>query len=563
MKLKKTFFNLKHHPHSSNHLNEKQLFFNNYTIKPKNKSKTKKSLKKLTQFQLQTFLLKTHSSSISQYNKLKINLLIEKPHNHFHSQYNDIITYDNTTCEHLKKYYTNNESKSKLKKYFHFYKNYLTFFCKPNLNDFFMNNILLKNIEKLAQAFYAKTYNNKNHLNKDNNNNNLHPKKQNKLTHKKNPTTELSAVSNLLFTEGVINEIENNSFNDNNNNNKSLIKEQSLFDISNIMNTEQCLKEINNKEQHNKNDNQLDQTLNISLNLILNIMTMEKPKTYKREKVDCSKNKITNIKPINAINKQKIPLKQAIQNNHNKKDDIQSTKHLVLNGYNNFAFPVGLNKFASGSPLFHHRNISLNRVRLKSNNLCHNIKRLFNSSDSTVNNNNNNNNNNFNNELNNFNIIQGQKRSLSVGHNNAMQNKSKSTSNMLSNLDDFNNNKPLALFGSPSLAPRSRKELTFNLNKVSSNNNWSIFESSTGLAGTKVKDKNGKGMVKKSGEESTKVSDQLTLSKINSGLGINGYNHANLAPPTCLHKYSGSVKRPKSLSKISYGLSRYRQRIMV
>jgi hypothetical protein len=172
MKLKKTFFNLKHHPHSSNHLNEKQLFFNNYTIKPKNKSKTKKSFKKLTQFQLQTFLLKTHSSSISQYNKLKINLLIEKPHNHFYSQYNDIITYDNTTCEHLKKYYTNNESKSKLKKYFHFYKNYLTFFCKPNLNDFFMNNILLKNIEKLAQAFYAKTYNNKNHLNKDNNNNN-------------------------------------------------------------------------------------------------------------------------------------------------------------------------------------------------------------------------------------------------------------------------------------------------------------------------------------------------------------------------------------------------------
>jgi hypothetical protein len=70
-------------------------------------------------------------------------------------------------------------------------------------------------------------------------------------------------------------------------------------------------------------------------------------------------------------------------------------------------------------------------------------------------------------------------------------------------------------------------------------------------------------MVKKSGEESTKVSDQLTLSKINSGFGINGYNHANLAPPTCLHKYSGSVKRPKSLSKISYGLSRYRQRIMV
>ena len=229
MKLKKTFFNLKHHPHSSNHLNEKQFFFNNYTIKPKNKSKTKKSFKKLTPSQLQTFLLKTYSSSISQYNKLKINLLIEKPHNHFQSQYNDIITYDNTTCEHLKKYYTNNESKSKLKKYFHFYKNYLTFFCKANLNDFFMNNILLKNIEKLAQAFYAKTYNNKNHLNKDNNNN-LHPKKQNNLTHKKNPTTELNAVSNLLFTEGVVNEIENNSYDDNNNNKT----QSSLFDISNI-----------------------------------------------------------------------------------------------------------------------------------------------------------------------------------------------------------------------------------------------------------------------------------------------------------------------------------------
>ena len=510
MKLKKTLLNIKHQHHLSS---SSHTFLNSYTIKQKSKPKTKKQYTKLPPYQLQYLLLKTHSSTQTQYNTMIINCFLNKNQNHFHTQLNDVIMYDNTSLEYLKKFYFHKETKSKLKKYFHFYKNYLTFFCRPNINEFYINKIMLKNIEKVAQAFYAKTYN----------------KKEQQQKHKKTTTLDVtSGISNFLFTEGVVNEIENNSYDDNNNNKT----QSSLFDISNIMTTEQYLIKKNKKEESN---NQNDQTLNLSINLILNAMTTEKPKSYKREKVDCSKNKITNLKPINVINKPKIPLKQAIQNKQMNKEDVNSIKHLVLNGYNNFAFPAGLNKFISNnSPSFQRRNINLNRVRLKSNNVIHN-KHIFNSSDSTsINFNNNNNNNNS-------------RKSLSVGHVSSMKTKSKSASNLISNLDEYNNNKPPALFGSPGFAPRSRKELTFNINKINSNNNWSAFESPSAVSPGKL----GKYISTKRNDENSKITDQLTIPKLNCVLGTNYYNQINLAPSTCLHKYSNNLIRPKSLSKIN------------
>ena len=141
MKLKKTLFNIKHQHHSSS---SSHTFLNSYTIKQKSKPKTKKQYTKLPPYQLQYLLLKTHSSSPTQYNTMMINFLLNKNQNHFHTQLNDIIMYDNTSLEYLKKFYCYKETKSKLKKYFHFYKNYLTFFCRPNIQELYINNNMHK-----------------------------------------------------------------------------------------------------------------------------------------------------------------------------------------------------------------------------------------------------------------------------------------------------------------------------------------------------------------------------------------------------------------------------------
>ena len=87
----------------------------------------------------------------------------------------------------------------------------------------------------------------------------------------------------------------------------------------------------------------------------------------------------------------------------------------------------------------------------------------------------------------------------------------------------------------------------FIINKINSNNNWSAFESPSAVSPGKL----GKYTSSKRNDENSKITDQLTIPKLNCVLGTNNYNQISLAPSTCLHKYSSNITRPKSLSKIN------------
>lgn len=203
------------------------------------------------------------STYTSMYNKLIITSILKTKLNHFNSQFNEMKLYIKTN-ENIKRFYSIKETKQRLSKYYNYYKNYLHFFCKPNIADIKMNAIMMKNMEKAAQEFY----------------NNNYGKSKGKRKIKEE----------LLFTEGVVREIEKNSSRNTVNNNYfdnestdndiSYINMNSFVDVSKINPKSSTLIE-NRSTTYSTSMNQngkafsLDQTLNTSINLLLSIMNKE------------------------------------------------------------------------------------------------------------------------------------------------------------------------------------------------------------------------------------------------------------------------------------------------
>ena len=203
-------------------------------------------------------------SILSTYtSKLIITSILKTKLNHFNSQFNEMKLYIKTN-ENIKRFYSIKETKQRLSKYYNYYKNYLHFFCKPNIADIKMNAIMMKNMEKAAQEFY----------------NNNYGKSKGKRKIKEE----------LLFTEGVVREIEKNSSRNTVNNNYfdnestdndiSYINMNSFVDVSKINPKSSTLIE-NRSTTYSTSMNQngkafsLDQTLNTSINLLLSIMNKE------------------------------------------------------------------------------------------------------------------------------------------------------------------------------------------------------------------------------------------------------------------------------------------------
>ena len=177
-------------------------------------------------------ILSSHNTTDSKFNALITNRILKTKVNHYNLTYSDMVIYISSK-EYVKRFYSKEESRERLSKYFNYYKNYLRFFCKPSIADLKMNKMMVKNMEKVAQIFYSKNYENE--------------KKKNKGKKEK---------MNRLFTEGVVNEIEKNK-NDTNTN------DVSIFDMSSI---------LNNKKNQIVQNNTNDQSLNASINILLSLM---------------------------------------------------------------------------------------------------------------------------------------------------------------------------------------------------------------------------------------------------------------------------------------------------
>jgi hypothetical protein len=60
--------------------------------------------------------------------------------------------------EFMHRKYDKNECEERMPKYYHYYKNYLNFFCKPTFKDMKLNEIIQNNGEKKAELYYKKNY---------------------------------------------------------------------------------------------------------------------------------------------------------------------------------------------------------------------------------------------------------------------------------------------------------------------------------------------------------------------------------------------------------------------
>ena len=171
--------------------------------------------------------------------KKYIEKLIKKKKSNYLSKYKDCLIYD-SYVEYIVEKYCLRESLDKIGELAKYYKNYLSFFCRPFCTDFHFNNILENYYDNKAENFYNENFGKEetkeNHINKKNNNN------------------------SLIFNETVKKSIENptqSSLNLNSVNN----------DLNSILNEDEFLTSKTQKESLNNIINTLDKKIiNINKN---------------------------------------------------------------------------------------------------------------------------------------------------------------------------------------------------------------------------------------------------------------------------------------------------------
>ena len=130
------------------------LPFNKLTIMHKTKNANPK---KLTIRDFINQNLQNHNSNELKIGIKDINDLIDSKNCHLVAVFKDYLISDYID-EFLRRYYLNKEIKERLPKFEGYYKNYLTFFCKPTFSDFFANDIIQGYGEAKAEIYYNQNY---------------------------------------------------------------------------------------------------------------------------------------------------------------------------------------------------------------------------------------------------------------------------------------------------------------------------------------------------------------------------------------------------------------------
>jgi hypothetical protein len=99
-----------------------------------------------------------HNTTPELYLKQTLNILIKKKKCHLIAYINESFIVNETLRDYLKRYYNYTEIKERIPKYVSYYKNYLTFFCRPFFVDYSLNKKMVRHMEKVAQIFYNENY---------------------------------------------------------------------------------------------------------------------------------------------------------------------------------------------------------------------------------------------------------------------------------------------------------------------------------------------------------------------------------------------------------------------
>jgi len=291
-----------------------KMFMNNNKRKlhlvKNNKSNSKDSSKSNTKFDnndknqihpknmhlnLQLFSYKIleakHNSTPELFLKKRLNILIKKKKSHLLADFNERAL---TGCQYrdfLKRYYTYKETEERIPKYVSYYKNYLTFFCRPFFTSYIINKKMVKHMEKVAQIFYNENY--------------ADDKEGKEETPKKKREKNI-----LIFSKKILKEIDN-------------------VDIYTVVTSEAAMKQIQklnslvnkNNQENFKNNNKIKNIdVNINNNKIKNESNSEKIKINELSIYD-NNYKITPIKSPNWQKEKRINSSNSFDEDYPSKLD--------------------------------------------------------------------------------------------------------------------------------------------------------------------------------------------------------------------------------------------------
>ena len=192
-----------------------------YIIRKKNSKKITNSYPQKNIFSKILYKnLQKHNSDNEKNNIIIVNNLIKCKSSHFLAVFKDYLIIDYVE-EFLRRIYFLNESIQRMPKLYNYYRNYLTFFCKPTFIDQFSNEKIKNYGDLNAECFYKNNIERKKHINND--------KKildKNIVFRDRNKNNEINDNNNnnelvkTIFTRSIKNSIDNINFEDSTINNK-------------------------------------------------------------------------------------------------------------------------------------------------------------------------------------------------------------------------------------------------------------------------------------------------------------------------------------------------------
>ena len=278
---------------------------------------------------------------------LNTNQIIYNRLSHLNILYKE-ITYNNIDEEYLKRLYYYIESEERIPKLSEYYKNYHTYFCKPQLISYFFANLFHNYYNNKAEIFYKNNYSQSKNISSNNNNS-----KNSSLSSSFDNITDIRTI----FNEKVKCILEN----------KKTEKNSENYSLKLTLNS------IKNESYFKFNDLITEKIQNNSITKIINYL--DSNKTYNKAKASVNNNRNNNI--------------ALLENSKNKTVDNNIKKNNNLSKLNNLAQSSKKN---TNNKIWKLKNLISNGNKIINMNKNKKIKKKYeilpNSSDNNSNNNN-------------------------------------------------------------------------------------------------------------------------------------------------------------------------------